>query len=95
MYHGLTFEFNKRLANHWQFNTSYTLSKAKDDKPDQTSVVPGTDDAKMAENNFSLAGEYGRSDLDVRHRFVFSPVYETGPFKGSSSKVVRFALNGL
>ena len=72
-YHGLTFEFNKRFADRWQFNTSYTISNAKDDKPDQTSVVPGGgDDAKIAENQFDLTGEYGRSDLDVRHRFIFS-----------------------
>ena len=81
-YQGLSFEFNRRLANRWQFNTSYTLSKAKDDKPDQTSVVVGADDSKIAENQFDLSGEYGRSDLDIRHRFIFSPVYETGRFPG-------------
>jgi outer membrane receptor protein involved in Fe transport len=93
-YQGLTFELNRRFANRWQFNTSYTLSKAKDDKPDQTSVVPGGgDDAKIAENQFDLSGEYGRSDLDVRHRFIFSPVYETGTFKYSENKFVRALLS--
>ncbi|HSU26398.1 MAG TPA: TonB-dependent receptor, partial [Pyrinomonadaceae bacterium] len=92
-YQGLSFEFNRRFANHWQFNTNYTLSKAKDDKPDQTSVVPGADDAKLAENQFDLTGEYGRSDLDVRHRFIFSPVYETGTFKYSDNKFVRALLS--
>lgn len=93
-YQGLSFELNRRLANRWQFNTSYTLSRAKDDKPDQTSVVPGGgDDAKIAENQFDLTGEYGRSDLDVRHRFIFSPVYETGTFKWSENKVVRALLS--
>jgi outer membrane receptor protein involved in Fe transport len=93
-YQGLTFELNRRLANRWQFNMSYTLSKAKDNKPDQTSVVPGGgDDAKIAENQFDLSGEYGRSDLDVRHRFIFSPVYETGTFKGSENKFVRALLS--
>lgn len=93
-YHGLTFEFNKRFADRWQFNTSYTISNAKDDKPDQTSVVPGGgDDAKIAENQFDLSGEYGRSDLDVRHRFIFSAVYETGTFKHSENKVVRALLS--
>jgi outer membrane receptor protein involved in Fe transport len=92
-YQGISFEFNRRFANHWQFNTSYTLSKAKDDKPDQTSVVPGADDAKLAENQFDLSGEYGRSDLDVRHRFIFSPVYETGTFKYGDNKVVRALLS--
>ena len=94
LYHGLTFEFNRRLANRWQFNTSYTISKAKDNKPDQTSVVPGGgDDAKIAENQFDLTGEYARSDLDVRHRFIFSPVYETGTFKYSDNKVLRALLS--
>ncbi len=93
-YQGLTFELNRRFSNRWQFNTSYTLSKAKDNKPDQTSVVPGGgDDAKIAENQFDLSGEYGRSDLDVRHRFIFSPVYETGTFKYSDNKFVRALLS--
>jgi hypothetical protein len=92
-YQGLTFEFNRRVSNRWQFNTSYTYSNAKDDKPDQTSVVPGTDDGKVAENNFDLSGEYGRSDLDMKHRFVFSTVYETGTFKYSNNKVARALLS--
>ena len=92
-YQGLSFELNRRFSNRWQFTTSYTLSKAKDDKPDQTSVVPGTDDAKIAENNFDLSGEYGRSDVDVRHRFIFSPVYETGTFKYSENKFPRALLS--
>ena len=93
-YNGLTFEFNRRFAGHFQFNTSYTFSKAKDNKPDQTSVVPGGgDDAKIAENQFDLSGEYGRSDLDIKHRFIFSPVYETGTFKYSDNKVVRALLS--
>ncbi len=92
-YQGLSFEFNRRFADRWQFSTSYTLSKAKDDKPDQTSVVPGADDGKIAENQFDLTGEYGRSDLDVRHRFIFSPVYETGTFKYSENKVIRALLS--
>lgn len=93
-YQGLTLELNRRFTNNWQFSTSYTLSKAKDDKPDQTSVVPGGgDDAKIAENQFDLSGEYGRSDLDVRHRFIFSTVYDTGTFKYSENKFVRALLS--
>ncbi|MDQ3087810.1 MAG: TonB-dependent receptor, partial [Acidobacteriota bacterium] len=94
LYHGLSFELNRRFSNRWQFNTSYTLSNAKDDKPDQTSVVPGGgDDAKIAQNQFDLSGEYGRSDLDVRHRFIFSPVYETGTFQYSENKFIRALLS--
>lgn len=92
-YHGLTLEFNRRFSDRWQFTTSYTLSNAKDDKPDQTSVVPGGgDDAKIAQNQFDLSDEYGRADADVRHRFIFSPVYETGTFK-SDNKFARALLS--
>ena len=91
-YNGLSFELNRRFSNHWSFTTSYTLSKAKDDKPDQTSVVVGSDDSKIAENQYDLSGEYGRSDLDVRHRFIFSPVYDTGRFK-SDNALLRALLS--
>jgi outer membrane receptor protein involved in Fe transport len=92
-YQGLSFELNRRFANRLQFITNYTLSKAKDDKPDQTSVVVGADDAKVAENQFDLSGEYGRSDVDVRHRFIFSPVYDTGTFRYSENKFIRTLLS--
>lgn len=92
-YQGLSFEFNRRLANRWSFSSSYTLSKAKDDKPDQTSVVVGGgDDGKIAGNQFDLSGEYGRSDLDVRHRFIFNTVYETGKFP-NENLVLRALLS--
>jgi hypothetical protein len=93
LYQGLSLQLNRRFSNRFQFNTSYTLSKAKDNKPDQTSVVVGADDGKIAQNQFDLSGEYGISDLDVRHRFIFSPVYETGTFRHSDNKFVRALLS--
>ena len=93
-YQGLSFELNRRFSDHWSFTSNYTFSKAKDDKPDQTSVVVGGgDDGKIAQNQFDLTGEYARSDLDVRHRFVFSPLYDTGTFKYSDNKVIRALLS--
>lgn len=92
-YEGLTLELNRRFANHFQFGMSYTLSEAKDNKPDQTAVVVGGgDDAKIAENQFDLSGEWGRSDLDVRHRFIFNTVYESGTFN-SENNVLKFLLS--
>src|SRR5215467_9270297 len=41
-------------------------------------VVVGADDAKGLQNNLDISADWGRSDLDIRHRFVFSPVYEIG-----------------
>jgi hypothetical protein len=80
-YNGLAVELKRRFARGFQFITAYTFSSAKDNKPDQTMVVVGTDDVKGVQNNLDISADYGRSDLDIRHRLVFSPVYEIGTVK--------------
>lgn len=76
-----------------QFLLSYTLSKAEDDKPDSTSVVPGgSDDSKIAQNSFDLRSEWGYADSDQRHRFVLSSVFELGRVK-SENKLLRILFN--
>jgi Carboxypeptidase regulatory-like domain/TonB dependent receptor len=77
-YDGFAFELKRRFARGFQYIAAYTFSNAVDNKPDQTMVVVGTDDVKGLQNNLDIGGDYGRSDLDIRHRFVFSPVYEIG-----------------
>ena len=77
-YNGLAMELKRRFTRGFQFIAAYTLSDTKDNRPDQTMVVVGTDDAKGLQNNLDIAADWGRSDLDIRHRFVFSPVYEIG-----------------
>jgi hypothetical protein len=92
-YQGLSIEAKRRFVNHFSFIAAYTYSRAKDDKPDQTAVVAGTDDAKIVQNQFNVTTEYGRSDLDLRHRFVFSPFYETGKFKWSDNRAAQVLLS--
>jgi hypothetical protein len=76
-----------------QYLLSYTLSKAEDDKPDSTSVVPGGgDDFKVAQNSFDLRDEWGYADSDQRHRFVISSVVELGRVK-SENKLLRILFN--
>ena len=77
-YDGLAFELKRRFSRGFQFIAAYTFSRAFDNKPDQTMVVVGTDDVKGLQNNLDIGGDYARSDLDIPHRFVFSPVYEIG-----------------
>ena len=77
-YNGLAVELKRRFTRGFQFIAAYTFSSAKDNKPDQTMVVVGTDDFKGVQNNLDINADWGRSDLDIKHRFVFSPVYEIG-----------------
>ena len=77
-YNGLSFELKQRYTRGFQFIMAYTFSSAKDNKPESTMVVVGTDDFKGVQNNLDISADWGRSDLDIRHRFVFSPVYEIG-----------------
>jgi len=77
-YDGFAFELKRRFARGFQFIAAYTFSKAVDNKPDQTMVVVGTDDVKGLQNNLDIGDDYARSDLDIPHRFVFSPLYEIG-----------------
>ncbi|HEV7905333.1 MAG TPA: TonB-dependent receptor [Pyrinomonadaceae bacterium] len=93
-YDGLAFQLQRRFTRRLQFLASYTYSKAKDDRPDQTAVVPGGgDDAKIVQNQLNIRDDYAAADSDLRHRFVFSPVYEFGKFTRSDNSVLRALLS--
>jgi hypothetical protein len=89
VYNGLAFQATQRLTRGFQFIAAYTYSKAKDDRPDQTAVVVGADDAKIVENQVNPGADYGRSDTDLRHRFVFSPVYQWGKIAWTENAVAK------
>ena len=93
VYNGLAIQATERFTKNLQFTAAYTYSKAKDDRPDQTTVVTGADDAKIVENQLNPSADYGRSDGELRHRFVFSPIYETGRFEGSENRFLRALLS--
>ena len=92
-YNGFAFELKRRFTRGLQFIMAYTESRAKDDKPDQTMVVVGTDDVKGVQNNLDISADWGRSDLDIRHRFVFSPVYEIGTVAKDNTIASAFLSN--
>jgi hypothetical protein len=89
LYNGIAFQVTQRFTRGFQFIAAYTYSKAKDERPDQTIVVVGADDAKIVENQFSPGADYGTSDTDIPHRFVFSPVYEWHSIKWTDNPVLR------
>jgi outer membrane receptor protein involved in Fe transport len=94
VYNGLAFQATQRFSRGFQFIAAYTYSRAKDDRPDQTIVVVGADDAKIVQNQINPSADFARSDTDLRQRFVFSPVYEIGRIKWSDNAVARTLFSG-
>jgi len=69
-YHGMTVNFSKRFSHNYEFMVSYTWSHAIDDSTDlQTLLNPA--------NNRRPDLERGNSAFDIRHRFVFSGVFQS------------------
>jgi hypothetical protein len=95
LYNALAVQVQRRFTKGWQFLLTYTFSKSKDNKPDQTSVVPGNagDDAKIVSNQLDIRADYGTADVDIPHRLVFSSVREFGTFTRSNNSVLRALLS--
>jgi hypothetical protein len=74
-YNALWVSATRRLARGLQFNSSYTWSKSLDYNSFSTGGIVGQD-------SYNLRGDRGLSDFDVRHRFVFSGIYDL-PFEGN------------
>jgi hypothetical protein len=94
-YNGLTVEARKRFGGGVQATIAYTLGKVTDTKPDATAVVPGNpgDDAKYVSNPADFEADRAPGDLDQRHRFVFSGIWDIDYFKDSGS-AARAVLGG-
>jgi hypothetical protein len=73
-YHAAWVALTKRLSRGLQFDTSYTWSKSRDTNS-LNSLGFGV------QNGYDIPGQYGLSDFDARHRFVFSAIYAL-PFTG-------------
>jgi hypothetical protein len=64
----------KRLSSGLQFDTSYTWSKSLDTNSLNSSGF-------AVQDGYDIPNQYGLSDFDARHRFVFSATYAL-PFTG-------------
>jgi len=94
-YNGLTVEFNKRFSHNWQAKLAYTLSKATDTKTDATAVVPqGSDDSKFASDPQNFEADNAPGDNDVRHRIVFSGLWNLDYPNGIKNEVAAWFLSG-
>jgi len=95
IYHGGFVQLTKRLSRSMQILTSYTWSKVIDTVPEATSVVVGTgDDAKVAQDTLLPGLDRGLGDSDIRHRFVFSGVWDIDYARSLTSPAARGILGG-
>ncbi len=94
IYHGGFIQLTKRFSNHYQVQASYTLSKVLDSRPDFTSVVVGTDDSKNPQYTIYPNLERGRGNADIRHRFVFSGLWEISYARSLHNPFARALLSG-
>ena len=88
-YNALVLQFNRRMTNGLQIQSSYTLSRAYDNG--QSSVTFTSSNLPLVA--FDQAGENGLSAFDRRHKFVFSLVYNTH-YKNKDNAFGRALLNG-
>lgn len=93
-YNGVTVDIQKRFSNNWQMRLAYTHSKVRDDKPDATAVVPGTDDAKFAQDPLNLHGDWAPGDNDVPNRVVLSGVWSLDSYSQHMGGVSRAIFGG-
>ena len=81
-YNGLWLTANRPLSKGLQLSASYTLSKSRD-----TNSYDGTGAGNQGslQDSTNIAGSYGPSDFDVRHRVSVNASYDL-PFKGNRLK---------
>ncbi|HEV2387873.1 MAG TPA: carboxypeptidase regulatory-like domain-containing protein [Candidatus Acidoferrales bacterium] len=93
IYHGLETSLKKTARNGSTFLLSYTFSKSIDGASvffgsgaNGTTIFP--------QNNYNLAAERGRSDFDVRHRFVLSYIYQVPTLRGLMPRLAHPLADG-
>ncbi|HMF76167.1 MAG TPA: carboxypeptidase regulatory-like domain-containing protein [Bryobacteraceae bacterium] len=95
-FNGLLTKLQQRYSNGLSFLLSYMYGKSIDNTPGTPYNV--TPSRSSAENPKDLSLERGLSGFDLRHRFVFSPVYELPFGKGkpflNSNRYVGWLVGG-
>ena len=83
IYHGVTFKTERRLANNFGYNVSYTLSHSKDDASSPGATESETNLPQNVNNIFDETGEWALSSFDHRHQFIASGILQLPFFNGA------------
>ena len=90
IYNAGVLQFNRRLRKGVQFQTSYTLSDARDQGQVSSAQASGNYPSDPA----YLPFDNGPSNTDVRHRVVASVVWQPGYFDHAANGAERWLLSG-
>jgi outer membrane receptor protein involved in Fe transport len=90
-YHGGSVNFKQRARYGLTLNANYTYSHAQDNSTNEffTSLL----NPRRAQDTTRLREDWSNSDLDVRHHFALSLLYQT-PTSHSESHLLKGVLNG-
>ncbi len=78
IYHSLQVQLNKRFSRGIQFTTAYTWSHAIDEVSDVFDLAGAL---TLPQNSFDRRAERGDANFDVRHRFVYSAIWDLPGFR--------------
>lgn len=93
-YHAMNVQFQSNNLHHTGLNISanYTFAHATDDL--STTFSESNNAFSLGYTNpFNPAFDHGNSDLDIRHRLVIAPIYQT-PWFTNSHSTLKSALFG-
>lgn len=88
-YNAVVLQVSRRLSHGLQFQSSYTYSKATDNGQNSQTFSTGNNalDPNVPQ------GEFGRSNFDVTHKFIFAGLWQPNYFKDSGNKAAHYILD--
>ena len=89
-YNALTLQLNKRFSKGYQFSVNYTLSKSKDDAPEQNLVATQVGNL-VTQDPSNRKRDFGPSLADQRHTFVMTFVGR--PQFNFENKTLKYLVN--
>lgn len=91
VYHGGSISFKQRARHGFTFNANYTYSHTLDNSTNEffTSLL----NPRRAQDTNRLTDDWSSSDLDVRHHFAFSVIYDV-PKTKAENRLLKALLNG-
>jgi hypothetical protein len=73
-FNSLQIKLQRSYSGGLTFLTSYTYGRSLDDSPGIATADSSS--SAIPQNSRNLDGDYGRSNFDIKHNFVASPIYD-------------------